>query len=70
MRGCIQIPKAGPTWHPDMQALGYKEPLPPPIPGVQATLAAINPAEIHRYIQENDLAAINNSNEEGEPYYF
>jgi hypothetical protein len=50
-----------------MIALGYKEPLPPPIPGVQATLAAINPAEIHSFIQESDLSSINSTNDEGEP---
>jgi len=63
----LQTPKLASTWHPDLLELGYKEPLPSPIPGVQATLAAINSTEIHRYIQDNDLSAINNAGEDGEP---
>lgn len=64
---CYQAPKSGPEWHPDLVAMGYRDPLPPPIPGIQATLAAVNPPEIHKFVQETDLAAINSAGEEGEP---
>ena len=63
----LQAPKNGPCWHPDLSKIGYKEPLPPPILGVQATLAAINPMEVHQFIQNSDLAAINSAGDEGEP---
>jgi len=44
--------------------MGYRDPLPPPIPGIQAALAAINPSEGHKFIQDTDLAAINTAGEE------
>lgn len=47
--------------------MGYKDPLPPPIPGIQATLAAINPKEVHQFVQDSDLAALNAAGDEGEP---
>jgi len=47
-------------------SIGYKEPLLPLILRVQATLAAINPEEIHKYIQDTDLTAINTAQEDGE----
>ena len=54
-------------WHHDLQKLGYNEPLPAPIPGIQATLAMMTPAEIHNYIQETDTAAMQAAGEDGEP---
>ena len=58
--------KAGQAWHPDLLAMGYKDPLPPPIPGIQATLAAINLVEVHQFIQDSDLTAMNSAGEDGE----
>ena len=58
--------KAGQAWHPDLLAMGYKDPLPLPIPGIQATLAAINPVEVHQFIQDSDLTAMNSAGEDGE----
>ena len=55
-----------PVWHPDLQAMGYDLPLPPPIPIIQATLACIKPPQIHAYIQENDSETIKNNGDEGE----
>jgi len=48
--------------------LGYKDPLSPPIQGVQATLSTINAIEIHSYIQEFDLSTIASARNDGEPY--
>jgi len=62
-----QISKCGPTWHQDLQKIGYVDPLPPPIPGIQATLAAINPEEVHKFVQESDLSALRAAGDEGEP---
>ena len=39
-----------PEWHPDLVAMGYKAPLPPPIPAIQATLSAIQNTEIHEFV--------------------
>jgi hypothetical protein len=39
-------------WYHELVAMGYKEPLLLPIPGVQATLSAIQPPEIHAYVQK------------------
>ena len=55
-----------PVWHPDLQAMEYDLPLPPPIPIIQATLACIKPPQIHAYIQKNDSKTIKNNGDEGE----
>ena len=55
-----------PEWHPDLVAMGYKPPLPPLIPAIQATLSAIQNTEIHDFVQQNDLAALEAVGEESE----
>jgi hypothetical protein len=47
-------------------ALNYTEPLPPPSPAVQATLAAIVGPEIHEFVQTNDRAALLDTDDDGE----
>lgn len=43
-------------WLKELQALGYKNPLPTPAHvGIQVVIATIEPSEIHRFIQEHDL---------------
>jgi hypothetical protein len=44
--------------------MGYKEPLPAPIPGIQATLCAMQPSEIHEYVQRMDSEALEAANGE------
>ena len=46
------------TWHPELEAMGYKDPLPVPIIGIQATLSAIQMLEIHAFVQKADLDTI------------
>lgn len=53
------------AWCEDLVKLGYAPPLPAPIPAVQSTIAAINIPEFHSYIQEADLAAIGDTDDEG-----
>ena len=53
-------------WQPELLALGYKPPLPPPISAIQATLSAIQNFEIHDFVQQSDLAAIEAADEESE----
>ena len=48
-----------------MSTLGYGPPLPAPIPAVQTTMAAIDVPELHAFIQESDIAVINETDEEG-----
>lgn len=55
---CNQSSRKGTGWHADLAARGYAEPLPAPIPAVQATLAAMSPNEIHQFIQANDRDAL------------
>jgi hypothetical protein len=62
---CCAQDKAS-TWHKDLVALGYDEPLLAPAPAVQATLSTIAEPEIHRFIQETDKAALEDMDEEGE----
>ena len=45
--------------------MGYGPPLPAPIPAVQTTLSAIDLPELHRFVQENDNAALTLGDEEG-----
>lgn len=59
--------RTGPTWHADLIQLGYRDPLPAPVPGIQATLSAMNPTEVHKFIQDADLAAISAAGDDGEP---
>ena len=64
------ICQTGPSnsgWHQELRALGYNDPLPVPIPGIQATLAMITPRDIHAYIQESDTASMTAAGEDGEP---
>ena len=61
MASYVQNSKNLPGWHPDLAARGYKDPLPAPIPAVQATLAAMNPAELHQFVQTNDLESLDKS---------
>ena len=53
------------AWCEDLVKLGYTAPLPAPIPAVQATIAAVNIPEFHSYIQEADLAALGDTDDEG-----
>ena len=46
--------------------MGYKAPLPPPIPAIQATLSAIQNGEIHDFIQQTDSAALEAVGDESE----
>ena len=55
-----------PEWHPDLVAMSYKPPLPPPIPAIQATLSAIQNTEIHDFVQQNDSAALEAAGEQSE----
>jgi hypothetical protein len=54
------------TWHPELETLGYKDPLPVPIMGIQATLSAIQMPEIHVFVQKADLDMIEAAGEESE----
>ena len=54
-----------PAWNSELVAMGYGPPLPAPIPAVQTTLSAIDLPELHQFVQENDTAALANSDEEG-----
>lgn len=53
-------------WNPEMEALGYKDPLLAPICVVQAMLASICDTEMHEYIQRKDKEAMADTDEEGE----
>ena len=48
-----------------MVTLGYGPPLPAPISAVQTTMAAIDVPEFHAFIQESDIAVINEADDEG-----
>ena len=48
-----------------MVTLGYGPPLPAPIPAVQTTMTAIDVPEFHAFIQEYDIAVINEVDDEG-----
>lgn len=50
----------------DLAELGYKNPLPAPSPAVQGTLASLNSAAIHSFIQEQETAALLDLDEDGE----
>ena len=45
--------------------MGYGPPLPAPIPAVQATMAAIDIPEFHAFIQDTNIVAVNEADEEG-----
>ena len=53
------------AWCNDLSSLGYGLPLPAPIPAVQTTIAAIDIPEFHTFIQETDMAVINEADDEG-----
>ena len=46
--------------------MGYKSPLLPPIPAIQATLSAIQNNKIHDFIQQYDTAALEAAGDESE----
>ena len=48
-----------------MTKLGYTTPLPAPIPAVQSTIAAISIPEFHSSVQQADLTAIGDVDDEG-----
>jgi hypothetical protein len=56
----------GNNWHPDLVALKYAEPLLPPSPAVQATLASIIGSEIHDFVQSSDRDALLDTDDDGE----
>ena len=55
-----------PEWHPDLVVMGYKAPLPLPIPAIQATLFVIQNIEIHEFVQQTDSATLEAAGEESE----
>ena len=54
-----------PCWHDDLVKKGYKEPLAPPTPGIQATMASIASADFHATVQRLDTKPIADTNKEG-----
>lgn len=57
-------------WLEELQTLGYKEPLPTPAhEGIQAVIATIEPAEIHHFIQDHDLLALNGPEQDAGPLF-
>ena len=54
-----------PCWHDDLLKKGYKDPLSPPTPGIQATMASIASATFHSTVQKLDSEALADTNEEG-----
>ena len=54
-----------PSWHDDLIRKGYKDPLTPPTPGIQATMASIASVNFHNTVQKLDLEALSDTNEEG-----
>lgn len=59
--GCVQPP----CWHEDLVKKGYKDPLTPPTPGIQATMASIASVQFHTTVQRMDTEAMADTNEEG-----
>ena len=53
-------------WHPNLVAMGYKAPLAPPIPAIQAMLSAIQNLEIHDFVQQSALATFEAAGDESE----
>lgn len=54
-----------PCWHDDLIKKGYKDPLTPPTPGIQATMASIASANFHSTVQRLDSEALADTNDEG-----
>jgi hypothetical protein len=54
-----------PCWHDDLLKKGYKDPLTPPTPGIQATMASIASVNFHNTIQRLDSEALADTNDEG-----
>jgi hypothetical protein len=54
-----------PSWHEDLIKKGYKEPLAPPTPGIQATMASIASTIFHSTVQRLDSEALADMNDEG-----
>ena len=57
--------KQPPCWHEDLVKKGYKDPLTPPTPGIQATMASIASTNFHTTVQRLDTEAMADTNEEG-----
>ncbi|KAG0598635.1 hypothetical protein M758_12G089600 [Ceratodon purpureus] len=53
-------------WHKELNALGYEDPLPAPIPSVQVVICALKEPRLHQFIQEQDLLALSDVDEDGE----
>lgn len=54
-----------PCWHDDLIKKGYKDPLTPPTPGIQATMASIASENFHNTVQRLDTEAMADTNDEG-----
>ena len=54
------------VWHKELIALGYDDPLPAPIPSVQVVICAIREPRLHQFIQEQDLLALSDVDEDGD----
>lgn len=54
-----------PCWHDDLVKKGYKDPLVPPTPGIQATMASIASVNFHDTVQRLDTEALADTNDEG-----
>lgn len=54
-----------PCWHEDLVKKGYKDPLSPPTPGIQATMASIASVNFHNTVQRLDSEALADTNEKG-----
>lgn len=46
--------------------MGYGGQLPPPSPAVQATLAALNAPDLHKFIIQQDTEALADTDDEGQ----
>ena len=54
-----------PCWHDDLIKKGYKDPLTPPTPGIQATMASIASENFHSTVQRLDTEALADTNDKG-----
>lgn len=54
------------AWCEELITLGYGPPLLASTHSVQATIAVIDVPEFHTYIQESNLMALNDADEEGQ----
>lgn len=61
----LQNSKSVNVWHKELATLGYEEPLPAPIPAVQVVICAMKESRLHHFIQEQDLFALADIDDEG-----